>query len=176
MSEKITSSFSKLSLVKTNRRYIVKKTEFTCKAKPQCLLVLQSLGFATDQTYNRNYGSSRKGVLYARDDGLHLSCFPFPDGMGKSIRFPMGCGRLVDAVGQDSPLLPLTVVAAADRGPTQSPFQTAAATPSQTVQALIEKFCATIDGVRTKRKNGDKLARYPYRLRRYFNPILRVRL
>ena len=32
---------------------------------------------------------------------------------------------------------------------------------SQTVQALIEKFCATIDGVRTKRKNGDKQTRYP---------------
>jgi len=44
---------------------------------------------------------------------------------------------------------------------------------SQTVQALIEKFCATIDGVRTKRKNGDKQARYPWRFRRYFNPIFK---
>jgi putative transposase len=44
---------------------------------------------------------------------------------------------------------------------------------SQTVQALIEKFSATIDGVRTKRKNGDKTARYPYRWRRYFNPIFK---
>ncbi len=47
---------------------------------------------------------------------------------------------------------------------------------SQTVQALIEKFCATIDGVHTKRKNGDKRARYPYRFRRYFNPIFRAKL
>ncbi len=44
---------------------------------------------------------------------------------------------------------------------------------SQTVQALIEKFCATIDGVRTKRKHGDKQARYPWRFRRYFNPIFK---
>lgn len=44
---------------------------------------------------------------------------------------------------------------------------------SQTVQALVEKFCATIDGVRTKRKNGDKKARYPWRVRRYFNPIFK---
>ncbi|NMP24687.1 RNA-guided endonuclease InsQ/TnpB family protein [Sulfobacillus harzensis] len=44
---------------------------------------------------------------------------------------------------------------------------------SQTVQALIEKFCATIDGVRTKRRNGDKRARYPWRFRRYFNPIFK---
>jgi putative transposase len=41
------------------------------------------------------------------------------------------------------------------------------------VQAIIEKFCATIDGVRTKRKNGDKTARYPFRKRRYFNPIFK---
>ena len=41
---------------------------------------------------------------------------------------------------------------------------------SQTVQALIEKFSATIDGVRTKRKHGDPRARYPFRRRRYFNP------
>ncbi|NMP23563.1 RNA-guided endonuclease InsQ/TnpB family protein [Sulfobacillus harzensis] len=44
---------------------------------------------------------------------------------------------------------------------------------SQTVQALIEKFCATIDGVRTKRKHGDQHARYPWRFRRYFNPIFK---
>ena len=44
---------------------------------------------------------------------------------------------------------------------------------SQTVQALIEKFCATIDGGRTKRKNGDKKARYPWRFRQYFNPIFK---
>ena len=44
---------------------------------------------------------------------------------------------------------------------------------SQTVQAIIEKFCATIDGVRTKRKHGDKQARYPWRFRRYFNPIFK---
>ena len=44
---------------------------------------------------------------------------------------------------------------------------------SQTVQALIEKFCATIDGVRTKRQHGDKTARYPFRGRRYFNPIFK---
>jgi putative transposase len=41
------------------------------------------------------------------------------------------------------------------------------------VQAIIEKFCATIDGVRTKRRNGDKQARYPFRRRRYFNPIFK---
>ena len=44
---------------------------------------------------------------------------------------------------------------------------------AQTVQATIEKFCATIDGVRTKRRNGDKQARYPWRFRRYFNPIFK---
>ncbi|PSR21969.1 MAG: hypothetical protein C7B45_08750 [Sulfobacillus acidophilus] len=44
---------------------------------------------------------------------------------------------------------------------------------SQTVQAIIEKFCATIDGVRTKRKHGDKQVRYPWRFRRYFNPIFK---
>ena len=44
---------------------------------------------------------------------------------------------------------------------------------SQTVQALIEKFCATIDGTRIKRRNGDKQARYPWRFRRYFNPIFK---
>ena len=44
---------------------------------------------------------------------------------------------------------------------------------SQTIQAIIEKFCATIDGVRTKRKIGDKQARYPWRFRRYFNPIFK---
>ena len=44
---------------------------------------------------------------------------------------------------------------------------------SQTVPATIEKFCATIDGVRTKRRNGDKQARYPGRFRRYFNPIFK---
>ena len=44
---------------------------------------------------------------------------------------------------------------------------------SQTIQALIEKFCATIDGVRTKRKNGEKTARYPWRFRRYFNPVFK---
>ncbi|WP_053960333.1 RNA-guided endonuclease InsQ/TnpB family protein [Sulfobacillus thermosulfidooxidans] len=44
---------------------------------------------------------------------------------------------------------------------------------SQIVQALIEKFCATIDGVRTKRQNGDQQARYPWRFRRYFNPIFK---
>ena len=44
---------------------------------------------------------------------------------------------------------------------------------SQTIQAIIEKFCATINGVRTKRKHGDKQARYPWRFRRYFNPIFK---
>jgi len=44
---------------------------------------------------------------------------------------------------------------------------------SQTVQALIEKFCATIAGVRTKRQHGDQQARYPFRRRRYFNPIFK---
>ncbi|WP_020374168.1 RNA-guided endonuclease InsQ/TnpB family protein [Sulfobacillus thermosulfidooxidans] len=44
---------------------------------------------------------------------------------------------------------------------------------SQTIQALIEKFFATMDGVRTKRQNGDKKARYPWRFRRYFNPIFK---
>jgi putative transposase len=44
---------------------------------------------------------------------------------------------------------------------------------SQTIQALIEKFCATIDGVRTKRKPGDKQARDPYRRRRDFTPIFK---
>ncbi len=44
---------------------------------------------------------------------------------------------------------------------------------SQTIQALIEKFCATIDGVRTKRKNGEKTSHYPWRFRRYFNPVFK---
>lgn len=61
--------------------------------------------------------------------------------------------------------------------PTESPlkahFKRCFPLHSQTIQALIEKFCATIDGVRTKRKNGDQQARYPWRFRPYFNPIFK---
>lgn len=44
---------------------------------------------------------------------------------------------------------------------------------SQTVQAIIEKFCANIDSTRTKRQQGDKTTRYPHRYRRYFNPVFK---
>ena len=63
------------------------------------------------------------------------------------------------------------------RWPTESPlkahFKRRFPLHSQTIQALIEKFSATIDGVRTKREHGDKQARYPFRRRRYFNPIFK---
>ncbi len=64
-------------------------------------------------------------------------------------------------------------MAVADRIPTQAHFKRRFPLHSQTVQALIEKFCATIDGVRTKRRNGDQQARYTWRFRRYFNPIFK---
>jgi putative transposase len=41
---------------------------------------------------------------------------------------------------------------------------------SQTVQAIIEKFCANIEATRERRK-ADKRIRYPYKDKRYFNPI-----
>jgi putative transposase len=44
---------------------------------------------------------------------------------------------------------------------------------SQTIQGVIEKFCAVIDGTRTKRKKGDKTARYPHRYKFYYNPIFK---
>lgn len=42
---------------------------------------------------------------------------------------------------------------------------------SQTVQALVQKFFASIDGARTHRKNGNERARYPHRLRSHVNVV-----
>lgn len=43
---------------------------------------------------------------------------------------------------------------------------------SQSVQALIQKFCANIDSTRTKRKEGDKSARYPWRDQKKFQIVM----
>jgi putative transposase len=42
---------------------------------------------------------------------------------------------------------------------------------SQTVQALIQRFFANIETTRTNRKNGDRRARYPHKLKR-FVPVI----
>lgn len=42
---------------------------------------------------------------------------------------------------------------------------------SQSAQALIERFCARIDGVTTARRNGDANQRYPWRFKKFFNVI-----
>jgi putative transposase len=42
---------------------------------------------------------------------------------------------------------------------------------SQTVQAIIQKFFAHIDGARTHRQNGNESARYPHRLRSHVNVV-----
>jgi putative transposase len=44
---------------------------------------------------------------------------------------------------------------------------------SQTIQGIIEKFCAAIDSTHTKRKKGDKTAKYPHRYKFYYNPIFK---
>ncbi|MGB2147768.1 MAG: RNA-guided endonuclease InsQ/TnpB family protein [Vibrio toranzoniae] len=43
---------------------------------------------------------------------------------------------------------------------------------SASVQALIQKFCANIDSTRTKRKNGDSSARYPWRDQKKFQIVM----
>ena len=43
---------------------------------------------------------------------------------------------------------------------------------SQTIQALIKKFIANIDSTRTKRKDGDKQARYPWRDKKRFQAVM----
>src|SRR5437762_2951002 len=40
---------------------------------------------------------------------------------------------------------------------------------SQTIQAIIQRFFANIETTRTNRKNGNKRARYPYKLKNYTN-------
>ncbi|WP_217529310.1 hypothetical protein [Vibrio metschnikovii] len=42
----------------------------------------------------------------------------------------------------------------------------------QSVQALIQKFCANIDSTRTKRKEGDKKAQYPWRDQKKFQIVM----
>jgi putative transposase len=44
---------------------------------------------------------------------------------------------------------------------------------SQTIQGIIAKFCTAIDVTRTKRKKGDKTARYPHHHKFYYNPIFK---
>lgn len=39
---------------------------------------------------------------------------------------------------------------------------------SQTIQAIIGKFIANIDSTKTKRNEGDKKARYPWRAKKRF--------
>ena len=43
---------------------------------------------------------------------------------------------------------------------------------SQTVQGLVEKFIANIDSTRTKRKEGDTTARYPWRCRKRYQTVV----
>ncbi len=43
---------------------------------------------------------------------------------------------------------------------------------SQTIQAIIGKFAANIDSTKTKRKEGDKQARYPWRDRKRFQAVV----
>jgi putative transposase len=43
---------------------------------------------------------------------------------------------------------------------------------SQTVQALIGKFCANIETTKTNRENGDKSARYPWRDKKRFQIVM----
>ena len=43
---------------------------------------------------------------------------------------------------------------------------------SQTIQALIGKFFANIESTKTKRKEGDKTARYPWRDKKRFQVVM----
>ena len=43
---------------------------------------------------------------------------------------------------------------------------------SQTIQALIQKFCANIETTKTNRVNGDKRARYPWRDKKRFQVVM----
>ncbi|MCD8476002.1 MAG: hypothetical protein LRY40_05945 [Shewanella fodinae] len=43
---------------------------------------------------------------------------------------------------------------------------------SQTIQAIIGKFVANIDSTRSKRKSGDKKARYPWRDKKKFQVVM----
>jgi len=54
----------------------------------------------------------------------------------------------------------------------QKHFKGRFALHSQTVQGIIDKFCANIDSTRTRRKQGDKLARYPWRERKTFQTVV----
>lgn len=42
---------------------------------------------------------------------------------------------------------------------------------SQTIQAIVQKFMANIDGARTKRREGDKHARYPWRSQHRYQTV-----
>ena len=54
------------------------------------------------------------------------------------------------------------------KGQLQKHFKGRFALHSQTVQGIIDKFCANIDSTRTKRKDGDKNAKYPWRDQKKF--------
>lgn len=56
-------------------------------------------------------------------------------------------------------------------GDFESHFKGRFALHSQTVQAIVQKFFASIDGARTHRKNGNESARYPHRLRTHVNVV-----
>jgi putative transposase len=42
---------------------------------------------------------------------------------------------------------------------------------SQTIQGLIERFCANVEATKTNRAKGDRRARYPHRCKSYVTPL-----
>ncbi len=123
--------------------------------------------------YNRRGGSSRQEGSHARNDRIHLSGVFVAVRVGQGHGGSAGGGSIVDALREDPSVLPAAPLAMAHGFQLKTHFKRRLPLHSQAVQALIEKFCATIDGVRTKRKNGDKQTRYPWRFRRYYNPIFK---
>jgi putative transposase len=58
------------------------------------------------------------------------------------------------------------------QGQLEKHFKGRFALHSQTIQALIGKFAANIDATRTKRKEGDQQARFPWRDRKRFQVVV----
>ena len=59
-----------------------------------------------------------------------------------------------------------------NKGQLEKHFKNKYSLHSQTVQGLIAKFVACIDATRTKRKEGDKKARYPWRCEKRYQTVL----
>jgi len=59
-----------------------------------------------------------------------------------------------------------------NQGQLEKHFKGRFALHSQTIQAIIGKFAANIDSTTTKRKEGDKQARYPWRDRKHFQAVV----